>query len=95
MLIHDNQLNADVIDDLLKIFAEKQYRFVTLAEAKADSAYRGPDTFVTRFGPMWGYRWSRERGIKVDGRLEPEPPKWISEYGSQALPPRRLRSQFD
>jgi peptidoglycan-N-acetylglucosamine deacetylase len=94
MLIHDNQLNADVLADLLKIFAEKQYRFVPLAEAEADPAYRGPDTFVTKSGPMWGYRWSRERGVKVDGRLEPEPPQWISEYDSHPPPPRRSRSQF-
>ncbi len=94
MLIHDNQLNADVLAGLLKIFAEKRYRFVTLAEAAGDPAYRGPDTFVTKFGPMWGYRWSRERGVKVDGRLEPEPPQWISEYGSHPPSPRRSRSDF-
>jgi hypothetical protein len=94
MLIHDNQLNADVLADLLKIFAERQYRFIPLAEAEADPAYRGSDTFVTKFGPMWGYRWSRERGVKVDGRLEPEPPQWISDYVSHPPPLRRSRSEF-
>ncbi|HEY2857985.1 MAG TPA: polysaccharide deacetylase family protein [Terracidiphilus sp.] len=93
MLIHDNQLNADVIEQLLGIFREKRYRFVTLSEAESDPVYRSGDTLVTKYGPMWGYRWARERNVKVDGRLEPDPPKWISEYG-QNVRSRRARSQF-
>ena len=78
MLLHDNQLNADVIEDLLELFESRHYRFVTLAEAEADPVYQGPETFFTKFGWMWGYRWAAERGIKVNGKLEPEPPEWIS-----------------
>ena len=77
MLLHDNRLNADVINDVLALFERKHYRFVSLEEALADSAYRAPDTYVTQYGPMWGYRWAAERGVKVDGRREPEPPDWI------------------
>ncbi len=84
MLIHDNQLNADVIDKLLELFEERQFHWVTLTEAESDPAYLAPDTFITSYGPMWGYRWARERGVKVDGSLEPDPPKWINEYGKQA-----------
>jgi peptidoglycan/xylan/chitin deacetylase (PgdA/CDA1 family) len=83
MLIHDNPLNADVIDDIIAIFKEKQYRFVTLAEAEADPAYKTPETFITKYGMMWGYRWARERNVKVDGSKEPEPPAWITEYGTE------------
>jgi peptidoglycan-N-acetylglucosamine deacetylase len=81
MLLHDNRLNADVIEPILKLFTQKRYRFVTLASAQSDAAYRTPETYITKFGPMWGYRWANERNIKVDGRLEPEPPKWVLEYG--------------
>ena len=81
MLLHDNRLNADAIGQLLKLFDEKRYKFVSLAAALSEPVYRTPDTYVTRFGPMWGYRWASERDIKVDGRLEPDPPKWISDYG--------------
>src|SRR5262249_35840870 len=81
MLLHGNRLNGDLIEDLLRIFEKKQYRFVSLAEAQADTAYTGPDTYVTKFGPMWGYRWAVERKVKVDGVLEPDPPKWIVDYG--------------
>ena len=81
MLVHDNQLNADVIDQVLRLFENKQYRFVALAAAQADPAYQTPDTDITKFGPMWGYRWAKERNIKVNGSLEKEPPKWILDYG--------------
>jgi peptidoglycan/xylan/chitin deacetylase (PgdA/CDA1 family) len=81
MLLHDNRLNADVIEQLLGIFMQKRYEFVTLASAQSDRAYRIPETYITKFGPMWGYRWASERKVKVNGSLETDPPKWISEYG--------------
>jgi peptidoglycan/xylan/chitin deacetylase (PgdA/CDA1 family) len=84
MLLHDNLLNADVIEQVLHIFEKKQYRFVSLDEAQADDAYRSPDTYITKFGPMWGYRWAAGRKIKVDGTLEPDPPNWIVDYGKAA-----------
>lgn len=95
MLIHDNQLNADVIEDLLDLFEKKQFRFISLNEAESDPAFREPETFITSFGPMWGYRWAKERDVKVDGSLEPDPPQWVTDYVERnpALP-RRPRSQF-
>jgi peptidoglycan/xylan/chitin deacetylase (PgdA/CDA1 family) len=81
MLLHTNRLNADVIDSVLEIFEKKPYRFVSLAMAQSDDAYRTPDTFITKFGPMWGYRWAAERGVKVNGALEPDPPAWVAKYG--------------
>jgi peptidoglycan/xylan/chitin deacetylase (PgdA/CDA1 family) len=80
MLLHDNRLNADMINELLALFEQKHYSFVSLDSALSDSAYRTPDTYVTSYGPMWGYRWAAERGVKVDGRLEPDPPDWILRY---------------
>jgi peptidoglycan/xylan/chitin deacetylase (PgdA/CDA1 family) len=95
MLLHDNQLNADVIEKLLALFEKKQYRWVSLAQAESDPVYQSPDSTITRYGPMWGYRWARERGVKVDGSREPEPPKWITDYGKdKPSPPRRPRSEF-
>ncbi len=85
MLLHDNRLNADVIAQVLAIFEQAHYRFITLAAAESDAAYRAPDTFVSKFGPMWGYRWARMRNVAVDGTREPEPPAWISTYPGAAL----------
>lgn len=81
VLIHDNQLNSDVIEDLLAIFVQRHYQFVSLAKAESDPVYQAPETYITSYGPMWAYRWAKERGIKVNGSLEPEPPKWITDYG--------------
>jgi peptidoglycan/xylan/chitin deacetylase (PgdA/CDA1 family) len=80
MLLHANQLNADLIDKVLRIFAEKRYRFVTLDQAQSDAAYATPDP-ATKYGWMWGYRWAQQLGVKVNGGLETEPPPWILRYG--------------
>ncbi len=42
---------------------------------QSDPAYRTPDTVITKYGPMSGYPWAKERGVKVNARLEPEPPE--------------------
>jgi peptidoglycan/xylan/chitin deacetylase (PgdA/CDA1 family) len=81
MLLHDNRLNADVIEQVLQLFTDKEYRFVSLDAAQADAAYRTPETFTTKYGQMWGYRWARARNVKINGSLEPDPPKWILQYG--------------
>ena len=81
MLLHDNRLNGDVIEEVLRLFEARHYQFVTLDRAQSDAAYRIPDTYITKFGPMWGYRWANERNVKVNGSLEQYPPKWILEYG--------------
>jgi peptidoglycan/xylan/chitin deacetylase (PgdA/CDA1 family) len=83
MLLHVNQLNADTIDAILSIFETRHYQFVTLDKAEADPAYATPDTFVTPYGWMWGYRWAAKRHVRVNGTLETEPPEWIREYGEQ------------
>jgi peptidoglycan/xylan/chitin deacetylase (PgdA/CDA1 family) len=80
MVLHDNRLNADMIEQLIALFEKKQYKFVSLERAQSDPAYQIPDTYITKYGPMWGYRWAAERGVKVNGRLEPDPPEWILQY---------------
>ena len=83
MVLHVNRLNADVMGKLLELFEIKQYRFATLDEVLSDPAYKTPDAFIARFakhGPMWGYRWAEELGVKVDGSLESEPPAWVFQY---------------
>jgi peptidoglycan/xylan/chitin deacetylase (PgdA/CDA1 family) len=82
MLLHDNQLNADMIEAILALFEQRGYRFVSLSEAEQDPAYAAPETFITKFGPMWGYRWAKELNVKVDGKDEPDPPAWINQYSN-------------
>lgn len=82
MLLHLSRLNAETLDAQLSLFRQAGYRFVSLAEAQGHPAYAQPPRLATRFGPMWGYRWARDRGIVVDGRLEEEPPAWVADYGA-------------
>jgi hypothetical protein len=84
MLLHDNRLNAELIEQVLQFFVEKKYRFVSLDAAQSDGSYQTPETYITKFGPMWGYRWASERNVKVNGSLEPDPPKWILQYGKES-----------
>lgn len=58
------RLNAD---DWLRIFEEKPYQFVTLDKAQSDRVCAIPDSFISKSGRMWGYRWAGDRNIKVDG----------------------------
>jgi hypothetical protein len=51
MLSHDNRLNADVIDQVLRLFEEKQYRFVSLNAAQAEAGFRTPETGIVAPGP--------------------------------------------
>ena len=81
MLQHANRLNAAVMDQVLQLFENREYRFVTLETAQADAAYRTPDA-PSSFGPMWGYRWAKALGVKLDGHLEPDLPGWVGEYGN-------------
>jgi peptidoglycan/xylan/chitin deacetylase (PgdA/CDA1 family) len=80
MLLHDNELNADTLEQILASFEKRRYRFISLGEAESGPAYQVPDTYTSKFGPMWGYRWAAELGIKVNGNLEPEPPDWVLNY---------------
>jgi peptidoglycan/xylan/chitin deacetylase (PgdA/CDA1 family) len=80
MVLHVNRLNADLIDKMLELFEQKQYRFVTLNVAMSDCAFDTPDTFVTKYGWMWAYRWAKDLGVRVNGSLESEPPAWVLQY---------------
>jgi peptidoglycan/xylan/chitin deacetylase (PgdA/CDA1 family) len=77
MLLHANQLNADLMPDLLAMFRRRGYTFVTLERALADPAYRLPDEYAGRGGFSWIHRWSKTKGMTPKG--EPDPPAWVEE----------------
>jgi peptidoglycan/xylan/chitin deacetylase (PgdA/CDA1 family) len=77
LLLHANQLNADMAPALLEMFRRRGYRFVTLDEALEDDAYALPETYAGRGGFSWMHRWSRTKGLTPKG--EPEPPAWVTE----------------
>ena len=83
LLIHTNDLNADCLDEMLKRFKARGYRFITLDEAMADPAYQTKDTLVTSGGPTWLWRWMKSKGMNVSFKDDPEPPKWVTEMFNQ------------
>ena len=89
LVLHDNELNADVIGQVIASFERKRYELVSLETAQSDPAYRIPDTYIGPYGPMWGYRWAKVRDIRVNGRLEPDPPQWVVDYERVRHPPAK------
>jgi len=88
LLIHANDLNADCLDEMLKRFEARGYRFVTLAEAMADPAYHTADTLVSDYGPTWLWRWNKSLGMNISFKDDPDPPQWVMDLYDQG---RRAR----
>jgi hypothetical protein len=82
MLLHDSLLNADAMKDVLALFRNRGYLFGSLAEAQHDPAFAIPDTYITKYGPMWGYRCAQDRHLGKLGMNEPDPPAWIAAYAN-------------
>lgn len=84
LLLHANQLNADLMPELLAMFRRRGYDFVSLDEALADEAYALPDEYVGPGGFSWIHRWSMTKGLAPKG--EPEPPDWVREGFERRVP---------
>jgi peptidoglycan/xylan/chitin deacetylase (PgdA/CDA1 family) len=80
LLIHANELNADLMPELLAMLRSRGYTFVTLEQALADDVYRLPEEYVGRGGFSWIHRWTRTKGLPT--KAEPEPPTWVGEAWS-------------
>jgi len=81
LLIHANQLNADLIPELLDMFRCRGYHFVSLSRALEDPAYRLPEEYVGKNGFSWIHRWSKTKGMP--GKGEPDPPEWVTKSWEQ------------
>lgn len=77
LIVHANQMNADLMPELLSMFRHRGYTFVTLSKALEDPAYQLPDTYVGRSGFSWIHRWSISKGMAAKG--EPDPPEWVEQ----------------
>ena len=83
LLLHANDVNADYLEEMLRRFAGRGYRFVTLDEAMSDPAYETKDAYVSQFGPTWLWRWMKSKGMEVNFKDDPEPPRWVSDLYRQ------------
>ena len=71
MLLHANHLNAAVMDQILRLFEQRRYRFVTLDSAESDPAYRIPDTFATKYGRCGDIAGRRNEASRSRERSSP------------------------
>ncbi len=75
LLIHANQLNADSMPDLLKLFEKRGYKIIPIEEALKDEAYQLKDGYTGTGGISWIHRWAAGKGMKIIN--EPAEPKWL------------------
>jgi peptidoglycan/xylan/chitin deacetylase (PgdA/CDA1 family) len=75
LLLHANQLNAELMPELLAMLRRRGYDFVTLDDALADAA-----------GLSWIHRWSMTKSLAPKG--EPEAPNWVREAFAGLQPAR-------
>jgi peptidoglycan/xylan/chitin deacetylase (PgdA/CDA1 family) len=75
LLLHANEINADHLDHVANTIRARGYRFISLSEALADSAYRRPDTYVGPAGMSWLQRWALAAGVRF--LREPREPAWL------------------
>ncbi len=76
LILHANSLNADRFGAVADAIVRRGYRFVTLAEALEDPAYRRADDFVGAPSNSWLSHWEVTAGRKPIPT--PAPPAWIS-----------------
>ena len=82
LLLHDNRLNADLFEDLVKMMRERGYKFVSLERALEDKAYSSPDTYIGSKGPSALQRWAITR--RLPHQSEPKVPDHIQKMFATA-----------
>jgi peptidoglycan-N-acetylglucosamine deacetylase len=84
LIIHSNDITADCLDEMLRRFEARGYKFVTLDKVMADPAYQTENTFITKHGPTWFVRWAQSKGLKLDFSGDADPAKWVMDLYNRA-----------
>jgi peptidoglycan/xylan/chitin deacetylase (PgdA/CDA1 family) len=77
LLLHDNQLNADHLDALVKMVRRRGYTTISMAQALRDPVYARRDAYVGRRGLSWIHRWALDAGKPAP--MQPDVPQWVME----------------
>jgi len=77
LLLHANLINADRFAAVAEVLVRRGYRFVPIAEALEDPAYRLPDEFVGSPGNSWFNHWEVTAGRKPVPT--PSAPEWVAQ----------------
>ena len=76
LLLHANTLNADYLDELIQMFQNRNYEFISLDAALKDRAYKLEDVPAKK-GLSWLHRWMLAKGLEI--QEEPSESEAISE----------------
>lgn len=77
-LFHANTLNADYIEEIIKIYIKNNYEFIPLKEALLDEAYSTEITTFGKYGVSRLDRWALSKGKKGSFfKNEPVTPEYI------------------
>ncbi|HEV2594067.1 MAG TPA: polysaccharide deacetylase family protein [Sphingomicrobium sp.] len=74
MLLHCTRLNADTLDDVLRLLRKAHLKPVSLSSALKDPAYQRADTYVGTDGIDWLERWANGRNIDLPDSGNEDPP---------------------
>lgn len=77
LLLHADELDTDEMGNLVKLMRARGYRFVSLADALRDPAYRLPDRYDDEMdgGVSWIEHWAHTMGKDIPGG--PDPPEYV------------------
>jgi peptidoglycan/xylan/chitin deacetylase (PgdA/CDA1 family) len=89
LLIHDNELEAECLDQLLSHLERRGYRFISLDQALEDPAYTTADLFIGPQGFSWLIHWKLAFGQRADWENEPDSPAWVLKISQQLRQAKR------
>ena len=77
LLLHADELDTDEMGNLVRMMRARGYRFVSLADALRDPAYRLPDRYDDEIdgGVSWIEHWAHTMGKDIPGG--PDPPEYV------------------
>jgi len=82
LLLHANEINADLFGALVGMMKSRGYKFISLQEALTDKAYGLPDVPNT-MGVSWIHRWRQAKGLEMTP--EPQEPVFLRSLYNEAM----------
>ncbi len=83
LLLHDCQLEADHLPDLLALMHTRGYTFISLDTALTDPAYAQPDTYISDIGATSLDHWAATQGHPDPPTDQPQTPAWAQDLHKQ------------
>lgn len=85
LLLHANELNADMFPEMIAGMQRRGYRVVSLEEAVRDPAYARKDGYYGPYGLSWLHRWAEAEGKPRSFYAgDPRVPRWVLDLAGVA-----------